>query len=849
MFGAAGDTARGGRDSHVRAARLRVGVVLALCAAGFACARAVGGAWPVHSWAWFAACGGAVAGCAVAGGVVRGAWAVRALGSAAVVCCAGGVFTARVLEVRGDRLDRLVREGVVCVEGRVLDGARRSRAPATVLGGFMPREPSWSFELGLRGVEGGAGLVGASGRVRVFVRGTESPAVRAGDIVRVTGDFAPGSSSGNPGDGGWELWRNQAGGAGVLGLPGPGLVEPAPGGAVDRGVALVLRARAWLRGRAEQVVRGAAGEGSLERRALLESLLLGRTEVGVESGEVTGAFTRLGLLHVLSISGFHLTVMAALALWLLRLTGDRGRLEPLALCAVVLAYMSIVPASSPVLRSGAMVVSLLAVEASGRRYDRLCVLGWIALGLLVWRPMDLWGLGFQLSLGLTGLLLSAGERFTEGVFTPVLRGLVDDATLVQRVRRALRASVAVGVMCWVVSLPAVMHATGLVSPVAVPATLLVSPVIVLLLWVGYVALLAGVVVPGAGVGAAFVVERLGSLALWTTARLDALPFSSVRVPPVPGWWALLATVVGVVWAHRLGWGRWRWVGVWVLVAALLAGAWLAAPVTPRGVALRVDMLNVGDGTCMLVRSGGDVVMWDCKAARGGVGSLPGVVSAARAVGVWRVARVVVTHPDLDHFGGLPEVVGPLGVEEVVVPRRFLDVAAAEERGAAAALLADLRGRGVAVRVAGEGDGFRLGGGGVRFVWPVDGAGGGGDNDSSLVAVCGAGRGLPGVLLTGDVQEGAIRALRGVEVGRVAAMELPHHGAWSGESEAWLRQVSPSVVLQSTGAARAADARWGGARGEFGEWLTTSAQGWGAVEVMEDGTVRVVRGATGGLSTR
>lgn len=40
--------------------------------------------------------------------------------------------------------------------------------------------------------------------------------------------------------------------------------------------------------------------------------------------EVRTAFNRVGLCDVLSISGFHLVVMAGLALFVVRLTGDRG---------------------------------------------------------------------------------------------------------------------------------------------------------------------------------------------------------------------------------------------------------------------------------------------------------------------------------------------------------------------------------------------------------------------------------------------------------------------------------------------------------------------------------------------
>lgn len=821
---------------HVRAARLRVVIGVGVLASGLIIARAMWGAHhTLPSWAWFAAMGGGIVLCLAA----RRTPALLRTGAAvALTSLSAGVFTARTIEVPRHRADRLVADGsLVTISGRVLDTPRATRPPSTVLGRYELREPSWTFVIACRAVQGGNGEVSAVGNVRVFLRGAAATGVRAGDVVQATGVFSHDHPARNPGDEDAALIRNQASRAGTLNMTGASLLEPAETGAWDRVVSVVLRARSTLRTRAQNVVQRAAGDDPA-RRALFESLMLGRTEVGAESGEVSGTFTRLGLLHVLSISGFHLTVMAALALWLLRLTGDRGRLEPVALACIVLAYMSIVPASSPILRSGAMVLSVLVVEATGRRYDRVCVLGWIAMALLLWRPMDLWSLGFQLSLGLTALLLSAGDRFTQGVFTPVLKGLVDDATLLQRVRRGARTALAVSIMCWVVSLPAIMHASGLVSPVAVLATLVVSPIIVLMLWVGYSALLVGVFVPGAGTGAAWIVDRLGGMTLSAAGLLEQLPFSSLRVPIVPWWWALGATGIAVVWAHRVEWGRWKWACVWMFVVGTLAFTWTVTPLTPRGVAIRVDAFDVGDGTAMIIRSGDDAVLWDCKAARGGRGSLPAIAGAARAVGVWRVPRAVITHPDMDHFSGLPEVIEPLGIREVLVPQRFVEIAEAQPGSAPMALLRHLAQRGVTVRVIQGGDQIAIGPAAMRFAWPdASAAAVGGDVDNEYSAVALVERTGARVLLTGDVQQRAIPALLG-RIGPVDVLELPHHGAYSRPSEAWLTELSPRAVIQSTGPDRAADTRWDRAKGAVPAWHTTSDRGWGAVEVLKDGSVRV-----------
>ena len=112
---------------------------------------------------------------------------------------------------------------------------------------------------------------------------------------------------------------------------------------------------------------------SPEASALLEALLLGERSGAFD--EVQATFTRLGLAHVLAISGMHLVVVAAGCVWLVRLTGDRGGLESLAAALVVCIYLVLVPARAPIVRAGLGVLVFLVADAAGRRYDRITLLG------------------------------------------------------------------------------------------------------------------------------------------------------------------------------------------------------------------------------------------------------------------------------------------------------------------------------------------------------------------------------------------------------------------------------------------------------------------------------------------
>jgi hypothetical protein len=75
---------------------------------------------------------------------------------------------------------------------------------------------------------------------------------------------------------------------------------------------------------------------------LLVNLLLGEREAQIDGSYE--AFRRVGLAHVLAISGFHLSVLAGLVLLVLRLGGSTHRWHGVVVIAVVLIYLWLVEA-------------------------------------------------------------------------------------------------------------------------------------------------------------------------------------------------------------------------------------------------------------------------------------------------------------------------------------------------------------------------------------------------------------------------------------------------------------------------------------------------------------------------
>lgn len=720
---------------------------------------------------------------------------------AGAVFFGAGVFATRIIEQRRDSLTAIIDgsgpESVVTVEGLALDDPH-APVPAGALAKFAQVQPRGLFTLDVSAVLTDEGWRPTTGSLRVGIPGTAWSAasglsgfpVRAGERVRLTGLARPIEGPLNPGELDYRLYGAQEGLAGSLEVESTTLVQVLPEDPLllPRLRAGFFAGREALRGRARAVLD--PGPSADERaRALLLSLFLGAQEPG--DRDIRRSFTHVGLAHVLAISGFHLTVMAYVALFLVRLTGDRGMLEPAIVAALILLYLLVVPASAPVVRAGLLALALMGVEARGRRYEPMAVLGWVGGALILWRPLDLWGLGFQLSLGLTALLLWVGRYTHSRMFGPTIRGLVRRPRPLPVAGALsaldhLKAGLSSSLLCWATATPLIALRTGLVNPIAVVTSLVVLPPILALMGAGYTVLIAGIVAPGAGAMASAALASLASMNVALVEAMDALPGSGVRAPPLGALWGAAATATILLWFLK---GHPRHAGAYV--ASALVAAWLVGDLWVRarreaGTVLRLDALAVGDGSCVLLRSAGEAVMWNCGSGRVGIGERT-IPDAARALGVWRVPTVVISGADLAHFSGLLDVVEPLGVRRVVLLAPFVTEAESHPEGPGAFALGQLRRRGVEIVDGSDGSGLAFGRARLRVLTPPnDGSG-----TPGLVTV----PGLDGVgaVVGAYTREAALALAPGTTN---AAVELPaRHGDGRTDHETGLR----AAFISCTGA--------------------------------------------------
>jgi competence protein ComEC len=268
--------------------------------------------------------------------------------------------------------------------------------------------------------------------------------------------------------------------------------------------------------------------------------------------------------------------------------------------------------------------------------------------------------------------------------------------------------------------------------------------------------------------------------------LARVPYASVPVSAgAPTLWAFV--IVGglgvlVVWPQPSRASVQRIAVCITLAVVVLVAHWrFLAPA-------RVCVLDVGQGDAILIQDGPSAILVDAGPPDG---SLPKALARNH---VLHLDAVVLTHLHDDHYGGLMDLEGHVGVGEVIVAAGAKDNLPEELDEAVHELT------GSSCEEICYHNQLQVGGFTLLAVWPrteVDGL----DNPDSLeltIAYTGRGRELRG-LLTGDAEQdetGAVIAAG--EVGDIDFLKVGHHGSEVSLTSEQAEALAPEVAVASAG---------------------------------------------------
>ncbi|MDP2326093.1 MAG: ComEC/Rec2 family competence protein [Gammaproteobacteria bacterium] len=474
---------------------------------------------------------------------------------------------------------------------------------------------------------------------------------------------------------------------------------------------------------------------------------------------------RTGTIHLISISGFHIALVAGPAallgllvarIWLA--AGRRCRPRIIAAWTAVFVasfYAALAGFSVPTLRSVVAIV-LVALLATCRRAVTVPeMLAAVLLAVLLIEPLGVLVPGFWLSFAGVAVLIIVACGL------PVNRVRPGPVQLLLRTQLGMTVGLAPLLILFFGQLPlsgtlANLVAVPAFSAVLLPLTLLGSAAVA-------VAPAAGALLLGA---AADCFDLWRDFLSWCSN----LPLAVWYLPePTP-----MAVVLALAGAVSALWPP-PWPGRWLGLAMLPGLLYAGAGAVPAG-ALRVTVLDVGQGLAVLVQTTAHTLLYDTGPAfRNSDAGQRVVVPALQALGVQHLDALMISHPDADHRGGAASVLARYPASRIV--------------GAA------VDGHPVTPCRAGTHwgwDGFEF-----EILHPPQAAVTTADNDGSCVLqISGAGS---RVLLPGDIEAQAEHDLVARPASAAADLVLaPHHGSRTSSTAAFVQATRPRYVVYSTG---------------------------------------------------
>ncbi|MEP0846391.1 MAG: ComEC/Rec2 family competence protein [Phycisphaerae bacterium] len=662
--------------------------------------------------------------------------------------------------------------------------------------------------------------VAIRGLVRVAVEG-ESPPIGMGDAVQLTGWLHRPIGPRNPGETDWARWsRLQHIYAGLTVESVEHVVRLDAGGSSWR--RLLGRARAAVRA---LLIEPGGEQGGEDVNGMLDAMVLGQRSSATRA--VDEAFLRTGAMHLLSVSGLHVGVLAGAGWCVSRRLLRRSRTSSAVSTILLIGLYAFVVAepNAPILRAGVMGLLACAAVLLRRPMNGLNWLAAALLGVLAIDPFELFRAGFQLSFLLMLVLITIvpvvhrrlvrrGDKLGPPADADTLRSLV-----LRRAREWTLGLLAVNAVCWLVAAPLTLWHFGRIAPWGAVQSLLITPLSVLVIVLGFVAALVGLIFPPLSALAQEALRSASAGLLTVVQALAEVPGAVIETPPPPGWltlWTYALLAAGVVALRTRAiraapQARWTRIPLAALIGGCvpLTAAWLAWSIglgAGRDGEFRLAVLAVGDGSAtLLLAPGGESLLYDAGTIHNFDVSRT-VTAAARNMGIRAFDRALVSHANFDHYSGVAATLEKLPARRLNLHAAI--VAEAADLPAVRAFLESLPRDAPPIEPLGAGERFTLGPAEFEVLWPTPEflSGGASENDRSLVLlvrVHGA-----RILLTGDIERAAIRSLLDRHAaGRIDlaadVLVAPHHGSvLPGDTQRFLAAVDPGLIVVSSGKPRA-----------------------------------------------
>ncbi|MBR0261252.1 MAG: ComEC/Rec2 family competence protein [Selenomonadaceae bacterium] len=474
--------------------------------------------------------------------------------------------------------------------------------------------------------------------------------------------------------------------------------------------------------------------------------------------ELVEDFQTTGIVHILSVSGSHMSILAMATAWLCLLFRLPKNVTFVFGTFIIGSYAILSGLLPQVLRSATMGVLIFFAKTLDAEAEGARLLTLTALVMLINQPLLLFDVSFQLSFTATAGLMYLSESLRNSM---------------ERLPKFFSAPMSMTIAAQLASLPVVVWYFNQISLSSVLANVFVMPLLEIVIVGGLLGGLIAGVIPIVG-KIFFTGEALIFGAGAELNRIFAnLPFSAVQVPT-------LGLLAGFFYYAALILRR---------PIILLPIVFLFAINIFKTGDVEVSFVDVGQGDCaVVVTPHKKCLIFDTGGVREKMFDVGGrvVVPYLKHENIREVDKIFLTHVHEDHSGGAGAIIKKFPVGEIIT--------AGESKSEYAAVFGIAENYLPKLRAGRAGEIFSVDGVQVEILFAPNV---GKDNEISNVYRIRYG-GIT-FLITGDlVKEVEAEILReGVDV-QSTVLKVGHHGSATSSSEEFLRAVKPKCSVICVG---------------------------------------------------
>lgn len=591
------------------------------------------------------------------------------------------------------------------------------------------------------------------------------------------------------------------------------------------------RTLAWIGREGNRQLRRYVAE---PQGSLAAALLLGQREQ--VDRELTESLLATGTIHLLSISGLHVEMIAVSLLTVALILRLPRRVTLLITAILIVLYAMVTGSNPPVVRATVLILGFLAGRWFGRSANAFNLLGLAGCLLLLYQPSLLFDLGSQLSfLAVFCLVLLSGRSSASesrkqtdkqkdlsvdvqdqgASANNPLHWLVHGMSRWWRnsLRPSLNSAIAMNVGVWLATTPLVLYHFNVVSPIALLLNVLLWFPVLIALLSGLGVMLLGWI-PGIG-------RLTGKICEYSLASVEdivnwgaSIDGGHVWLPaPSEAWLAVAYVLLALSGIWLIASTPRRFLAVVILSSWLLIGCWDGV-VGPAGIMpltsswfgssvgkspigeMRIQFLDVGHGSAVILRMP-DGTVWLYDAGKLG-DRQQGYRTISQSLWQLRVARLsgmILSHADSDHYSAMPGLLRRFPVDRFVTGPGQWDHPSVSLQE----LKEKLTLNSIPMEEWSRGQRMEIGEVAIQVLHPEKTGWIGTDNAKSLcLNVEYAGR---SIFLPGDLESPGTQKILQLPSLQADVLMAPHHGSLAESPEGILKWCNAGVVIIS-GSARA-----------------------------------------------